>query len=74
MPTPMTTVGQPTVRQCIDAFVAGNRDLDVLLHELRADLRDSPDSAWEILSVADQYFRRGKISSGAYGRIKSPAG
>ena len=74
MSTPPTTAGQPTVLQCIDAFVAGNRDMDVLLHELRADLRVSPDNAWEILSVADQYFRRGKISSGAHGRIKSCVG
>src|SRR5476649_1893668 len=71
MPAPPTTAGQPTVLQCIDAFVAGNWDLDVLLHELRADLRVNPDNAWEILSVADQYFRRGKISSSAHGRIKS---
>jgi serine/threonine protein kinase len=74
MPAPPTTAGQPTVLQCIDAYVAGNWDLDVLLHELRADLRVSPDNAWEILSVADQYFRRGKISSGAHGRIKSCVG
>ena len=74
MPTPPTTAGQPTVLQCIDAFVAGNWDLDFLLHELRAGLRVNPDNAWEILSVADQYFRRGKISSVALGRIKSCVG
>src|SRR5476651_623554 len=74
MSTAPTTAGQPTVLQCIDAFVAGNWDLDVLLHGLRADLRASPDNAWEILSVADQYFRRGKISSSAHGRIKSCVG
>jgi serine/threonine protein kinase len=74
MPTLPAITGQPTVRQRIDAFVAGKRDLDVLLDELRADLRVNPDDAWEVLSVADQYFRRGKLSSAAHGRIKSFVG
>src|SRR5580698_3633955 len=74
MPAPPTVPGQPTALQCMDAFIAGNWDLEVLLDELQADLRDNPDNAWEILSVADQYFRRGKISSAAHGRIKSCVG
>jgi hypothetical protein len=74
VPAPPDMAGQRTVLQCIDAFVAAHWDLDVLLDELRADLRVNPDNAWEILSVADQYFRRGKISSAAHGRIKSFVG
>ncbi len=74
MPAPLASAAQPTVLQCIDAFVTGHRDLDVLLRELRAQLRVSPDNAWEILAVADQYFRRGKISTDAHGRIKSCVG
>jgi serine/threonine protein kinase len=69
-----TPSSPPTVRQTIDAFVAGALTAEALPQALQARMQAAPDDEWEILSLADQYYRRGKLSADAYSRIKSCVG
>ncbi len=64
----------PSARQSIDAFVAGALTADALLQALQARMQAAPDDEWEILSIADQYYRRGKLPADTYSRIKSCIG
>jgi hypothetical protein len=50
------------VQQRLDAFVSGECGAAAFLHELFVLCDATPDSAWEILSLVDQYYRRGKLS------------
>ena len=71
----MTITGKkstpPTILEYLDGFIAGHLTVEELSAALQAQVRANPEDAWEVLSVADQYFRRGKISAEAYDRVKS---
>lgn len=51
------------LEQRLDAFVRGESGETALIDELCAICVDTPDVAWEVLAVTDQYYRRGKISA-----------
>jgi len=49
--------------QRIDAFVRGESDAPAFIEELCAVCAATPDFAWDVLAITDQYHRRGKISA-----------
>jgi hypothetical protein len=59
------------LQQRLDAFVGGECHLDVFVLELSVLCDAKPDSAWEVLSLIDQYYRRGKLSADVFRTIKS---
>src|SRR5580765_3742058 len=59
------------LQQRLDAFVGGECDLDAFVLELSVLCDAKPDSAWEVLSLIDQYYRRGKLSPEVFRTIKS---
>jgi hypothetical protein len=59
------------LQQRLDAFVGGESNLDAFVLELSVLCDAKPDSAWEVLSLIDQYYRRGKLSPEVFRTIKS---
>jgi len=51
------------LQQRLDAFVSGECSLGDFVQELFVLCDASPDSAWDVLSLIDQYYRRGKMSA-----------
>lgn len=59
------------LQQRLDAFVGGECNLDVFVQELSVLCDAKPDSAWDVLSLVDQYYRRGRLSPDVFRTIKS---
>ncbi len=51
------------LEQRLDAIVRGESDEPAFIEELCAVCAASPDFAWDVLALTDQYHRRGKISA-----------
>jgi serine/threonine protein kinase len=58
-------------REWLDALASGACDQDAFLRAIDAQLRAEPDAAWEVLSLLDRYYRRGKISAEQFELFKS---
>jgi len=63
--------GEHATREWLDALANGSCDQDTFLHAMQQQLRADPDGSWEVLSLLDQYYRRGKIKPVAFLAIKS---
>ncbi len=61
----------PSVGAWLDALASGAADEETSLHSLDALIRTAPDAAWEVLSLLDQYYRRGKIDDAVRRRVQS---
>jgi hypothetical protein len=59
------------LQQRLDAFVSGECSRDVFLQELFVLCDALPESAWDVLSLVDQYYRRGKLSADLFRTIKN---
>ena len=55
----------------LNAFVNGEYSLNDFVEELFVLCDASPESAWEILALIDQYYRRGKLSADLFRTIKN---
>ena len=62
---------QCTVHEWLDSLAAGACDQSTFLAQVDDLLRGSADAAWEVLSVLDQYYRRGKIKADLFHALKS---
>lgn len=51
------------LEQRVDAFVRGESDAPAFIEELCAVCAATPEFAWDVLAITDQYHRRGKISA-----------
>jgi len=63
--------GEHATREWLDALSNGSCDQNTFLHAMQQQLRSDPDGSWEVLSLLDQYYRRGKIKAEAFLAIKS---
>jgi hypothetical protein len=59
------------LQQRLEAFVSGECSLDVFLQELFVLCDALPESAWDVLSLVDQYYRRGKLSAELFLTVKN---
>jgi hypothetical protein len=59
-----------SLQQRVDAFVSGECRLDTFVHELFELFDAQPDSAWDALSLIDQYYRRGKLSAELFRTVR----
>ena len=50
------------VQQRLDAFVRGECNPGTFLQEVLCLSETTPDFVWDVLSLTDQYYRRGKLS------------
>jgi serine/threonine protein kinase len=62
---------QRTVQEWLDSLSAGACDRSTFLAQVDDLLRGSAEAAWEVLSVLDQYYRRGKIKTDLFHALKS---
>jgi hypothetical protein len=58
------------LQQRLDAFVSGECSPDAFMQELSALCEATPDSAWDVLSLIDQYYRRGKLSADLFRTVR----
>jgi hypothetical protein len=58
------------LQQRLDAFVSGECSPDAFVQELSALCEATPDSAWDVLSLIDQYYRRGKLSADLFRTVR----
>jgi hypothetical protein len=58
------------LQQRLDAFVRGECNTGAFVHELFVLCDATPDSAWDALSLIDQYYRRGKLSADLFQTLK----
>ncbi len=64
--------GEPrSARQWLDAVSSGSCDQQSFLHGVEALVRGSEDEAWEVLSLLDQYYRRGKLQPDVFRTLKA---
>jgi serine/threonine protein kinase len=76
MTEPVTQVPRPaadthTFVEWLDSLSAGECDEDAFLEGVGTLLQRAPDAGWELLALADQYYRRGRISAETFGSLKS---
>lgn len=58
------------LEQRLDVFVRGESDETAFIEELCAACTETPDLAWDVLAITDQYHRRGKLSAELSRRIR----
>ena len=58
------------LQQRLDAFVSGESSPDALIRELCVLCDATPDYAWDVLALIDQYYRRGKLSADLFQTIR----
>jgi hypothetical protein len=69
VPTPVT--GEASVRAQLDALSKGEIDPNTFLSHVKERARSEPDYDWEVLSLLDQYYRRGKIELEVFRTLKN---
>jgi hypothetical protein len=79
----MSSVTEPVVKQprqsggirgaaeWLDALSSGACDQAQFVRGVAELVRNAPDAGWELLGLADQYYRRGKISAQMFGTLKT---
>jgi len=60
-----------TAKEWLDALVSGMCGLPAFLSGTGDLLHRAPDAGWDLLSLVDQYYRRGKISAELFGVVKA---
>src|ERR1700719_5416622 len=60
-----------SAKEWLDALVNGACDLPAFLSGAGNLLRTAPDAGWDLLSLVDQYYRRGKISAELFSAVKA---
>ncbi len=58
-------------QQWLDALSTGGCDEGTFLRAVREIIRKSPDAGWDLLSLLDQYYRRGKLTAELFRTLKS---
>jgi hypothetical protein len=66
---PAFSMGE-NVQQRFDAFVGGECNLGTFLQEVFCVCDTTPDFVWDVLSLADQYYRRGKLSGELFQTVR----
>ena len=69
--TPVKAAGPKTAKEWLDALCAGTCDQDTFLRAVTELSRKAPDACWEVLSLLDQYYRRGKIAFELFQKLES---
>jgi serine/threonine protein kinase len=68
---PPRGTSEDAVKRQLEALVNGECDHVAFLDAMKERFHLEPDENWEVLSMLDQYFRRGKISQEVFRAIKN---
>lgn len=63
--------GLRAAQQWLDALSIGGCDEGTFLRAVQEIIRKSPDAGWDLLSLLDQYYRRGKLTAELFRTLKS---
>jgi serine/threonine protein kinase len=63
--------GDGATQEWLDGLVSGLCSPDEFLAAMRERFQDDRDGTWEVLSLLDQYYRRGKIKLDLFRALKS---
>jgi hypothetical protein len=63
--------GEEKVNRQLEALASGECDQITFLDAMKERFRFEPDENWEVLSLLDQFYRRGKIPADVYRAIKN---
>ena len=69
--TPVKAADPKTAKEWLDALCAGTCDQETYLRAVTELSRKTPDACWEVLSLLDQYYRRGKIAFELFQKLES---
>jgi serine/threonine protein kinase len=77
MNAPQPTAGSPerapaelSIRELLDVLALGGCDSATFLGSMRERISVDPSANWEVLSLLDQYYRRGKISKELFQELR----
>ncbi|MGA2189048.1 MAG: protein kinase [Steroidobacteraceae bacterium] len=68
---PRNSGGIRGAAEWLDALSSGACDQAQFVRGVAELVRNAPDAGWELLGLADQYYRRGKISAQMFGTLKT---
>lgn len=54
----------------LDALASGDCTPEAFMGAMRAQFQKNPDEGWEVLSLLDQYYRRGRIKAEVFQAVK----
>jgi hypothetical protein len=60
-----------TIKSWLDALAGGSCDASAFLRAMHARFSTDPDGTFEVLSQLDQYYRRGRIDTETFKKIKT---
>src|SRR5580658_3074809 len=68
---PQATANLNAAQKWLDALASGACDEAAFLRAVQELMRKVPDVGWDLLSLLDQYYRRGKIKPEVFRNVKS---
>jgi serine/threonine protein kinase len=64
-------VNESAIKTWLDALAGGSCDASAFLHAMHDRFSTDPEGNWEVLSLLDQYYRRGRIDAETFKTIKT---
>ena len=68
---PPDVADDSAIKSWLDALANGSCDAEAFLRAMQTRFAADPDGTWEVLSQLDQYYRRGRIETEAFRKIKT---
>ncbi|HEY6619295.1 MAG TPA: protein kinase [Steroidobacteraceae bacterium] len=68
---PADIAEEGTIKSWLDALAGGSCDAPAFLRAMHARFSADPDGTFEVLSQLDQYYRRGRIDTETFKKIKT---
>ena len=68
---PADVAAEGTIKAWLDALASGSCDASAFLRAMQGRFSADPDGTWEVLSQLDQYYRRGRIETEVFRKIKT---
>ncbi len=68
--SPERTPAELSIRELLDVLTLGGCDSSTFLGSMRERTTVDPSANWEVLSLLDQYYRRGKISKELFQELR----
>ena len=69
--SPSDIAEEGTIKSWLDALAGGSCDAPAFLRAMHARFSADPDGTFEVLSQLDQYYRRGRIDTETFKKIKT---
>jgi serine/threonine protein kinase len=68
---PPDVADEGAIKSWLETLANGSCDAEAFLHAMQTRFAADPDGTWEVLSQLDQYYRRGRIETETFKKIKT---